>query len=114
MKSEKRSYYIDIKDRLISQDPIGSEWNFKIEATDQEIGMLSDFFEKNRTADWETFRRAHVPFREHHKDIASDHYDSTIEQIYAIIYRLGDDRAKRHIESMGILPDGGLSSENRV
>jgi hypothetical protein len=100
---QKRTYYIEISSGAITQSAIDSPWNFKIEATDEEIKKLReqfDIIDANEPAD---FIRAHIPFKEYHYDEENDTYDETLKNIYGMVYMLGDNEAKRFIEGMGIL-----------
>ncbi|WP_163101144.1 hydrolase [Peribacillus alkalitolerans] len=103
MNHGKRTYYIGVGDGLITQDPESSPWNFKIEASDDEITQLREYFDKNYANEQENFYRAHVPYIQYHFDRENDAYDKTLHKVYEMIHRLGDDTAKKHIESMGIL-----------
>lgn len=103
MSINRKTYYIWIPNGEIFQDPTSTPWNFKIEATDDEIVQLREYFNHNYSVDHQNFYRAHVPYLEYHYDRENDEYDRTLQKIYQMIYDLGDDEAKRQIESMGIL-----------
>ncbi len=103
MSQEKKTYYITVGTGEITQSQTDSAWNFKIEATDDEIIQLREMFDSNYTTEWQNFFRAHVPYVQYHHDRENDQYDETIVQVYQMIYDLGDTEAKNHIESMGIL-----------
>jgi hypothetical protein len=104
MDEQKKTYYIDVGTGGISQSATSSTWNFKIQANDQEITDLRELFDQNYSTEWQNFFRAHVPYVQYHYDRENDAYDNTIQQVYSIIYKLGDEEAKNHIESMNILP----------
>ncbi|MEH7250976.1 hydrolase [Neobacillus niacini] len=104
MDEQKKTYYIDVGHGQISQSSTASTWSFKIQANDEEITQLRELFDQNYTIEWKNFFRAHVPYVQYHYDRENDAYDNTIEQVYGMIYTLGDDEAKSHIESMEILP----------
>lgn len=101
----KKTYYITVGTGEISQSSTDSAWNFKIEATDDEITILREYFDQNYSTEWKNFFRAHVPFLEYHHDKENDAYDETVIKVYQMIYELGDQEAKDHIHSMGILGD---------
>nr|WP_057772289.1 hypothetical protein [Cytobacillus dafuensis] len=105
MSENKKAYYIKVETGEISQSKTDSSWDFKIEATDDEIIELRDYFNQNYSTEWMNFFRAHIPFIEYHDDKDNDAYDSTIRKVYEMIYQLGDQEARRHIQSMGILVD---------
>jgi hypothetical protein len=103
MPEEKRTYYISIGHGEILQTSMDSPWDFKIEATDQEITQLRELFDSNYSTDIQAFYRSHVPYIQYHYDKENDAYDKNLKRIYEMIYKLGDEEAKNHIESMGIL-----------
>ncbi|WP_409289953.1 hydrolase [Peribacillus sp. SCS-37] len=100
------TYYIAMGSGQILRDREASEWNFKIEATQDEIRILREYFDQGNAAAWETFLRAHVPFVEYHNDESNDSYDNSLIEAYRMVYELGDQDAKAHIRSMGILETG--------
>lgn len=101
--SEKKTYYVEVATGEISQSATSSTWNYKIEADDEEIIKLREYFDENYSIEWQSFFRAHVPFIEYHHDGENDAYDKTMKEVYSMLYELGDNDAKNHIESMGIL-----------
>ncbi|MGM0903276.1 MAG: hydrolase [Bacillota bacterium] len=104
MQESKKTYYIDLSSGEISQSVSASTWNFKIEATDEEITQLREEFNYNYNMGIQNFLRAHIPFDEYHNDKENHAQDGSLLRIYEMIYQLGDTEAKKHIESMGILP----------
>jgi hypothetical protein len=105
MPEGKKTYYINISEGEISSVSTASPWNFKIEATDEEITGLREIFEQSYSTGWQNFMRTHVPYVQYHYDRENDALDSLLVQAYEMIYKLGDEEAKTHIESMGILPE---------
>ncbi|MDF9296257.1 hydrolase [Geobacillus stearothermophilus] len=101
----KKTYYVSMATGEISQLKTASPWDFQIEATDEEITQLREYFDQNYSTDWQAFWRAHVPYIQYHYDRENDAYDRTLTKIYEMIYRLGNEEAKEHIRSLGILPD---------
>lgn len=100
---EKKTYYIEIANGEISQSGTDSPWNFKIEATEEEILALREYFDQDESDEISNFIRAHIPFREYHLDKENDVQDENLQQIYRMIHQLGDQDTKKHIESMGFL-----------
>ncbi|MEC2077809.1 hydrolase [Metabacillus fastidiosus] len=103
MEENKKTYYVSVANGEISQLSTASPWDYKIEATDLEIIQLREYFEQVSSADWESFWRAHVPFLEYHHDNPNNAVDDTNKKIFEMIYRLGDEDAKNHIRSQGIV-----------
>lgn len=99
----KRTYYVNISSGEISQSGIDSPWNFQIEATEEEISTLRQYFDHHEAGDFPNFIRAHIPFREYHYDKENDIQDEALQQVYEFIYQRGNEETKQLIESMGIL-----------
>lgn len=104
MIEDKKTYYVDLTSESILTEPLDSP-SFVIHATEQEVNVLRAIFEKKYEADLETFVRSHIPYLEYHHDPENDHYDASQKIIYSIIYLLGNEEAKQHIEQMGVLTD---------
>jgi len=100
---ERTAYYIHVGNGEILRTSKDSPWNFRIFATDEEITRLREVFESNYSVEWQNFFRSHVPYVQYHYDRENDDYDRNLQKIYKMIYELGDDEAKHHIEKMGIL-----------
>jgi len=105
MKENKNTYYITVGTGEISQSAADSRWDFKIAATDDEIKDLRSYFKQSYSADAKSFWRTHLPFLEYHNDKENDEYDEALSKIYGMIYQLGDDETRNHIESMGVLQE---------
>lgn len=103
MENSKKTYYISVGNRQISQLSTVSPWDFKIEATDEEILQLREYFDQVYSSDWQSFLRTHIPFEEYHHDRENDAVDDTNMLIYKMIYELGDEEAKEHIRTQGLI-----------
>lgn len=101
----RKKYYVSLQSREISQIKYGNNADFTIYATDEEIRMLRAKLDNMYEAEVGTFWRAHVPFIPYHKDSSNDDYDRGITEAFQMIYDLGDEEAKHHIEDMGVLGD---------
>ena len=102
MVEVKKTYYVDVVAESILDEPLDTS-GFTIQATDKEIRVLEEVLADMHKADWETYVRAHMPIDLYDSDPVNDHYDASQKVLYAIIYHLGDDVARRHIDEMGIL-----------
>jgi hypothetical protein len=103
LNQEKKTYYISVGAGEIMRVPNASPWEFKIEATDEEITEMREIFDVMQDNSIADFLRAHVPFVEYSNDPTNDIHDENLHRIYQMIYELGDENAKQHIESLGIL-----------
>ncbi|MCM3113432.1 hydrolase [Lederbergia lenta] len=105
MRLKKNTYYIAIGSGEIMSTPTASPWQFKIEATDEEIKNLRALFDSSADNSVADFLRAHIPYRDYHRDPTNDIYDQNLFRAYETVHQLGDEEARSHIESMGILTD---------
>lgn len=94
---EKQKYYVSVGTGEILPIP-GSSYQFEIEATPAEAARLNALFERANTDSGDGFFQFKDLEMGKHRN-----YDNTLSTIYQTIYDLGDDTAKGHIESMGIL-----------
>jgi hypothetical protein len=106
MENGKRSYYVDLQSGDILEKPLEEKSpKFRISATDREYIELKRLFDRSYSADFSTFIRAQIPFREYHKDPENARYDDTMKKIYGELYKLGDNETRKYIENLGILTD---------
>ncbi|WP_057913963.1 hypothetical protein [Peribacillus muralis] len=114
MMQERQTYHVD----LVSGDVLGQKLeenpSFTIHATDEELAELKQCLEEQHKDDSETYARSHVPYLLYHHDRANDKYDAAMKKLYAIIYRLGDENARNHIEDIGILKDNKFEGDQEV
>ncbi|MDQ0160948.1 hypothetical protein [Bacillus alveayuensis] len=103
MADHKKTYYISLGSGEISQVATASPWDYKIKANDEEITVLREYFDQIHSTGWQNFLRAHVPYIQYHYDRENDAIDSLYKDIFKMIYRLGDEEAKEHIRSTGLI-----------
>ncbi|WP_409298810.1 hydrolase [Peribacillus sp. SCS-26] len=103
METLKNTYYVDISNGEILEQPIDGSPNFRIQADEEELAELKMWFTENYNDDMKTFARSHVPYVEPSKDSQNDKYESSLQKIYSMIYKLGDDEARSFIKQQGIL-----------
>ena len=101
MIQSKKTYYVDITAESILTEPMETP-SFVIQATDQEVQVLQSVFDDKDRADLETYVKAHIPFD---NETENEEYDKAQKVLYSIIYHLGDEVARHHIDEMGILTD---------
>ncbi|MBO0992472.1 hydrolase [Bacillus sp. SD088] len=111
-QQDRQTYYISIGAGEIFSAPNVSPWQFKINATEQQISKLRQIFDSNYTNSIADFARAHIPWVEYHNDPTNDRYDANLTQIYQMIYELGDQETKDHIDSIGILNNGDNNGDS--
>ncbi|RPF50277.1 hydrolase [Aquisalibacillus elongatus] len=97
---DKRKFYVNIESREISELKAGNNDEFVIYGTPNDIIELRECLEDMEHAEMGTFWRSHMPFKEYHRDEDNDAYDACLLKTYKMIYELGDETAKEHIEQM--------------
>jgi hypothetical protein len=100
---DKKTYYVSVGSGEISRTKSETSYSFKIEATDEEITKLREYFDQAYAADIQSFVRAHIPFLEYHNDPQNDAYDEKLQKAYKMIYELGDHETQELIGQMGII-----------
>ncbi|TCP26634.1 hypothetical protein EV207_11965 [Scopulibacillus darangshiensis] len=108
--SYKRRYYITVGSGEILPERTMSEWEFEIDASEEEVMQLQSMFEEANTDSWEAYWRAHIPILPYHHDDSNDKYDDDLVLIYQKLYDLGTPETKEHIKSMGILKEDGQNN----
>src|SRR5699024_8154300 len=102
---DKKKYYINIGTGEISQLKYGDNDDFVIYADDDEILLLRRTLDRMDDASFRSFFRSHVPIIQYHHDQPNDDYDASIIVVFRMIYNLGDEQTKAHIEEMEIFGD---------
>ncbi|GIP33964.1 hypothetical protein [Paenibacillus sp. J2TS4] len=100
---EKKTYYVAVSHGEILPEP-PFNYEFVIQATDDELDKLQELFEDTSEAATSTAARATIPFREYSHDKENDWYDTNLQQIYQALHYLGTPETRKHIESMNVLP----------
>ncbi|MFB9974375.1 hydrolase [Allobacillus sp. SKP2-8] len=94
---DKRRFYVNVETGEISELKVGNNAQFTVYANPEEVKALRKCFEDKDHADYGTYWRAHVPFKEYHNDEDNDAVDHELLRAYKMIYQLGDEEAKEHI-----------------
>jgi hypothetical protein len=103
MEQEREKYYVSLGTQEISKLKAFNNEDFVIYATPEEVIELRELFNEMREADQGAFWRAHVPIKEYHHDGPNDLYDQGLYKVLEMLYKLGDEETKEHIQSMGLL-----------
>ncbi|SHM91423.1 hydrolase [Gracilibacillus kekensis] len=99
---EKRTYYVNIASQEISQIPYGTNTEYTIEATDEEVFLLREKFSEIHDDDFGTYIRAHIPFVQYHDDRDNDEYDRDLQDAFQMIYQLASPETKLAMEEANI------------
>ena len=70
---DKQKFYVTVGTGEVLPDKTLSEWEFEIEATEEEAGHLSGLFEETDIDSAEDFWHAHIPFVPYSKNLDADH-----------------------------------------
>ncbi|MDM5156949.1 hydrolase [Bacillus sp. DX1.1] len=100
---DKKTYYISVGNGEISQVKTADTYSFAIQATEEEIIELREYFDQAYREDLGSFVRSHVPYVEYHHDSNNDRYDEQLQKAYKLIYDLGDHETKELVAQMGII-----------
>jgi hypothetical protein len=100
---ERKKYYVTVGSGEIHEDQTASSYEYIIEATEEEAEQLSELFETANSASYHSFWRSHTPYIQYHHDGENDQYDDALKTIYQKIHELGNQEAKKHIETIGML-----------
>ncbi|MFC0523941.1 hydrolase [Pontibacillus salicampi] len=102
---DKKTFYINLGSREISQIKEGNNDAFTIVATEEEMLRLREILNEVFDSDERSFWRAHVPFRHYSHDEDNDEYDGYMRKAYQMLYQLGDKQTKAFIEEIGMKDD---------
>lgn len=105
---EKNTYLVSVSN--LSVERIGSragrrdtEFEFTIEATEQEAGQLSQLMETQQADDFSTLVRTPIPYKSADHDEATKDYNEQLLRVYSYLYELGTPETRDHIERTGLL-----------
>jgi hypothetical protein len=106
---ERKTYYVSVQAGSVLEDPKVASYELEIQASEEELNKLQELFEEYSSADEAEMIHFHKhPFGTAPVDRMNAMTDHYIEEIYKLLYRLGTSDTKRHIDSMGLFPEGSL------
>jgi len=111
---DKKTYYVNVGSREISEEPYTHTAAFAIQANKEEIRLLRAKMDAMQDADNISFFRAHVPFIPYHKDTGTASYDTEMGEAFQMIHDLGGEEARADLASMGILADTEMQSHINI
>ena len=105
----RKTYYVSVAAGQVLEDPEVAPYELAIEATEQERDGLKALFAEISSMDEASMVHFHSsPFGTASLDEINQGYEGLIQQIYTLIYRLGTDETRAHIDSM-TMNIGGLN-----
>jgi hypothetical protein len=101
---EKKTYYVAVgSGEVLENKGDVANYEFEIQATDEELDKLQELFERTDNAAQGTLVRGATPYKEYSFDKENDQYDDDLQDIYRMLHDLGNEATRKHIESMNIL-----------
>jgi hypothetical protein len=108
----KKRYYVSVQAGAVMENQGDAAFELEIEATEQDVLALKKLMEQKHATDFDTFFRAHMVAVPYHYDRENDDYDAHLKEIYSMIYRLGTEETREHIQSMGLISVPGIGMDN--
>lgn len=99
----QNKYFIGISNGAITQKVADQNAGYTIYANEKELREIRSKLEKMNDASLASFFRAHVPIKPYHEDPQNDAYDEGLNELFQMLYELGDEQTKEHIRSLDIL-----------
>ncbi|NGQ94916.1 hypothetical protein G3578_06920 [Brevibacillus sp. SYP-B805] len=99
---EKKRYYVSVQAGTVMEHQGDAAYEFEIEATPDDVEVLGRLFAQKDSYDVDSFWRSHIPVIPYHIDTENDAHDKSLQEIYAMIYRLGTEETRQHIASMNL------------
>jgi hypothetical protein len=99
----RKRFYVNVGSGEISQLKYDNNEDFIIYATEEDAQLLRTKMDGMDHASFRSFFRSHVPIWSYHNDKANDDYDANLTEAFQMIYDLGDETTRAHINSMDVL-----------
>ncbi|MDH6350453.1 hypothetical protein M2298_002411 [Brevibacillus sp. 1238] len=103
---ERKTYYVTMQAGTtvaeIRDEKGSSTYDFEIEATDVEVGMMRDLFNNCIHGDFMMWMHGHTLWSDM-PDRDNDEYDDNLREIYRLIYQHGTAKTKQDLEQMGLV-----------
>jgi hypothetical protein len=103
---EKNKYWVNVRDQEIVPQGETVNYEFEIEATDEEVTELRERLDQLVEVDTKLLNRAKTPYEplpEHDQEIKNAPYDERLLDVYRLIHQLGVPKTRIHIEEMNIM-----------
>ncbi|WP_429842397.1 hypothetical protein [Brevibacillus sp. FIR094] len=114
MTLDKKHYYVTLQAGTtvaeIRDEKGSATYDFEIEATDVQVGMMRDLFNNCVHGDFMMWMHGHTLWSDM-PDRDNDEYDDNLRAIYQLIYQYGTEKTKSDLEQMGLVKLLGLDRE---
>ncbi|MNI30242.1 hypothetical protein D3C73_840830 [compost metagenome] len=100
---DKKTYYITVASGEMLQSPEASNYDFEIQATEEDIDRLTDLFEEVEDSVQSSYVGSWIPWKTYYHEDASEAYDYYLREVYKMLHELGNEQTRKHIELMNII-----------
>ncbi|MFD2612253.1 hypothetical protein [Paenibacillus gansuensis] len=100
---QKETYYISVAEGILRKETYGENYEFEIQATEQEAEALMEQLDMLQTDDEKSHFKAMVPYKSNETDSVNQEFKQDMKDVYRTIYELGTPETKQHIERMNIV-----------
>jgi rubrerythrin len=102
---DRKTYYVTVQHGEMMDDPTAFNFDFVIEANQEELDQLEELFEDTASAEQDTITHSFTLSKSTLYNNENDTYDLSLRDIYRKLHELGTVETKQHIEKMNILND---------
>lgn len=107
MDMKKQKYYVGVGSGQITRQPETTDWEFEIEATEEQIARLRELFERANKQNLDIAYLVLHPLEGRKEEHDLKNYDHTLQEIYRIIYELGSEETKQFIRENQMIQELG-------
>lgn len=94
--------FVSVSNKSLGREASMNE-QLEVRGTEEEIDMLLHMLEQLKRDDELTQFRAPIPYKSADHDKATDQFNDDLLKLYQLIYHLGTENTKAHIDDMNIL-----------
>jgi rubrerythrin len=100
---DKKTYYVTVQYGEIMEDPTAFNYDFVINASEEELDQLQELFENTADAELATYTHSYALSLSTYYNEENTTYDNSLREIYKKLHELGTTETKEHIEKMNII-----------
>lgn len=104
----KKKYYLNIANgSIVDENTADTNANFAFYADEGDLNQVREKLENMDGASRGSYLRAHIPYYPEMDTPENAKYDKNLKELYSLLYKLGDEQAKEHIQSLDIIDKPG-------
>jgi rubrerythrin len=100
---DKKTYYVTVQTGEIMEDSTAFNYDFVINANEEEYDQIKQLFEDTADAELATYSHSFPLSQSTYYNEENSTYDSYLRDIYIKLHELGTTETRQHIETMHIL-----------